>query len=112
VDSCREIGQSTSRQRRYFFTSLPANDPARIAQAIRAHWAIESMHWTLDVSFGEDQCRARVKNAAQNFAILRRIALNLLKQDKTTKVGLKLRRLKACANHNYLAKLIGWAPTS
>ena len=50
VDSCREIGQSTSRQRRYFFTSLPANDPARIAQAIRAHWAIESMHWTLDVS--------------------------------------------------------------
>lgn len=68
------------KQRRYFVTSLPANDPARIALAIHFRWAIQSMHWALDVSFGEDQCRARVKNVAQNFAILRRIALNFLKQ--------------------------------
>lgn len=85
VTAPRSTGRRSTRspplkQRRYFVTSLPANDPARIALAIHFRWAIQSMHWALDVSFGEDQCRARVKNVAQNFAILRRIALNFLKQ--------------------------------
>ena len=111
MDSCREIGDSVATQRRYFVSSLPPTDPARIAGAIRAHWAIENgMHWTLDVAFGEDQSRVRVKNAAQNFAILRRISMNLLKQDTSSKVGIKTRRLKACADEDYLARLLGFSP--
>ena len=75
----REIEGRVSLERRYYVNSRPA-DPKRINEAVRAHWAIEnSMHWVLDVAFGEDQCRARVDNAAQNFAILRRIVSNLLR---------------------------------
>ena len=66
------------------------------------------MHWVLDVAFGEDQCRVRVDNAARNFAILRRIVMNLLRQDRKAKVGLKIRHLKACMNDHYLAQLPGW----
>ncbi|MGA9917527.1 MAG: hypothetical protein WBR17_33795 [Paraburkholderia sp.] len=64
------------------------------------------MHWVLDIAFGVDQYRVRVENAAQNFAILRRITLNLLKRDTNTKAGLKIRRLKACANDQYRANLL------
>ena len=92
-----------SVERRYYVSSLPP-DAARIANAVRSHWRIENtMHWVLDMAFGEDQCRVRVENAAQNFAILRRIVLNLLKADTQTKAGIKNRRLKACANDNYRA---------
>ncbi|MFL9998945.1 hypothetical protein PQR34_46885 [Paraburkholderia sediminicola] len=63
------------------------------------------MHWVLDMAFGEDQCRVRVENAAQNFATLRRIAMNLLKRD--TQAGLKIRRLKACANDQYRGQPAG-----
>ncbi|VVE85876.1 hypothetical protein PSP31121_05509 [Pandoraea sputorum] len=84
-------------------------DAQRLAHAVRAHWGIENgMHWRLDMAFGEDQCRVRVNNAAQNFAILRRIVMNLLRQDNTYKTGLKNRRILACANHDYVAKLLGW----
>jgi predicted transposase YbfD/YdcC len=110
VDSRREIGDSVATQRRYFVSSLPPSDPARIAGAIRTHWAIENgMHWTLDVAFDEDQSGIRVKSAAQNFAVLRRISINLLKQDTSSKVGIKTRRLKACADETYLAKLLGFS---
>ncbi|WP_175884043.1 hypothetical protein [Burkholderia sp. BCC0044] len=66
------------------------------------------MRWTLDVAFNEDQCRSWVEHAAQNFAILGRIALNLLHQDLTAKAGLKNRRMPACANDRYLALMPGW----
>lgn len=59
------------------------------------------------MAFGEDQCRVKVENAAQNFAILRRIALNLLRRDTNTQAGLKIRRLKACANDQDRAGLLG-----
>ncbi|WP_217497456.1 hypothetical protein [Trinickia violacea] len=62
------------------------------------------MHCVLDVAFSED----RVNNAAQNFAILRRMTMNLLRQDRKAKVGLKIRRLKACMNDRYFAQLLGW----
>ncbi|MBB5447998.1 putative transposase YbfD/YdcC [Paraburkholderia sp. WSM4177] len=83
VESTREIGDTvTTTERRYYVSSLPPG-AARIAHAVRAHWGIENgMHWCLDMAFGEDQCRVRVDDAAQNFAILRRIALNLLRQDR------------------------------
>ena len=67
------------------------------------------MHWVLDVAFREDDCRIRAGEAAQNFAILRRIALNLLKNEKTTKLGNAGQRLKAGWNADYLAKLLGFA---
>ncbi len=102
VEATREIGNVSTTERRYYVSSLPA-DAARIARAVRAHWRIEnSMHWVLDVAFGEDQCRVRMNHAAQNFAILRRICLNLLKADKATKAGIKNRRLKAGASDAYL----------
>lgn len=67
-----------------------------------------SMHWwVLDVAFREDDCRVRIGEAAQNFAVLRRIALNLLKNDKTAKLGVASKRLKAGWNVDYLCKLLG-----
>ncbi|WP_244137093.1 ISAs1 family transposase, partial [Burkholderia pyrrocinia] len=72
VEAAREIGDKVSVERRYYVSSLPP-DAARLAHAVRSHWRIEnSMHWVMDMAFGEDQCRVRVNNAAQNFAILRR----------------------------------------
>jgi predicted transposase YbfD/YdcC len=108
VESTREIGEMVTTERRYYVSSLPP-DAERIARAVRSHWRIgNNLHWCLDVAFGEDQCRVRVDNAAQNFAILRRIALNLLKQDKKTKAGLKIRRLKAAISDLYREQILGW----
>jgi predicted transposase YbfD/YdcC len=108
VESTREIGDTVTTERRYYVSSLPP-DAARISRAVRSHWAIENnMHWCLDVAFGEDQCRVRVDNAAQNFAILRRIVLNLLKRDTRTKAGLKIRRLKASTSDRYREQILGW----
>ena len=64
------------------------------------------LHWSLDVVFGEDQARMRVGNAAENFSVLRRIALNLFRQDKTSKVGVKTRRLLAASDDAYRLKLL------
>lgn len=112
VESTREIiGRNgtgyASVERRYYISSLPAK-AAMLGKTVRAHWGIEnSMHWVLDVAFREDDCRIRIGEAAQNFAVLRRIALNLLKNDKTTKLGVANKRLKAGWNVNYLSKLMG-----
>ena len=59
IESTREIGELITTERRYYVSSLPP-DPVRIARAVRSHWDIESMHWTLDVAFNEDPCRVRV----------------------------------------------------
>ncbi len=75
---------------------------------IRQHWGIENkLHWVLDVGFGEDLDRKRAGHAAQNFSILNRIALNLLKHDKSSQRGIKGKRLKAAWNIPYLLKLLG-----
>jgi predicted transposase YbfD/YdcC len=92
----RRIGATTTVEIRYYLTSLPA-DPARILAAVRGHWGIENkLHWVLDLAFREDESRVRTGHAAENFAVLRHIALNLLRRDTTLKVGLKAKRL-ACA---------------
>lgn len=91
---------------RYYLASFPISADAAIA-ATRAHWQIENRcHWVLDIAFREDECRLRKDHGAHNFAILRRIALNLLKQDTTTKVGVKNRRLKAGWDEDYLLRLL------
>ena len=75
--------------------------------AVRGHWSIENkLHWQLDVTFGEDQCRIRKGNADANFSILRRAALSLLKNEKTAKVGMKNKRLTAAWNTEYLEKVL------
>jgi predicted transposase YbfD/YdcC len=78
----------TEREIRYHITSLQP-EAARLNQAVRQHWGIENkLHWVLDVGFGEDLSRKRAGHAAQNYSILNRIALNLLKQDKSCKLGI------------------------
>src|ERR1035437_1618043 len=85
----------TERETRFYITSLKA-DAERLNRTIRQHWGIENkLHWVLDVGFAEDRCRKRAGHAAQNFSILNRIALNLLKQDKSSTRGIKGKRLKA-----------------
>lgn len=99
-------GEETSRERSYYLSSLTAEAKA-LGKAIRRHWTVEnSLHWVLDVGFGEDRSRIRKGNAPQNLATLRHIALNLLKQEKSVKVGIKSKRLKAGWDENYLLKVL------
>lgn len=106
VENQRQIGKHTSRESRYYITSLPP-DAKRIGSAIRQHWSIENqLHWSLDISFREDECRVRKGNAAENLAVVRHIALNLLKAEKTAKVGIKIKRSKAGWDSQYLAKVL------
>lgn len=97
---------ATERETRYYISSLPP-DAAVLNRAIRQHWQIENqLHWVLDVAFHEDQSRKRAGNAAQNFSLINRIALNLLKQDKTSQRGIKGKRLKAGWDNQYLCSLL------
>jgi predicted transposase YbfD/YdcC len=106
VEAERRVGDTVSHQRRYYISSLPG-DARPLGAAIRRHWGVENeLHWVLDVAFGEDQCRARIGYAAQNFALLRRCALNLLRREATARVGIKAKRLKAGWSDEYLAAVL------
>lgn len=84
-----------------------AKDAEFFCYAIRSHWHVENkLHWQLDVSFNEDQNRLRSGFAAQNIALINKIALNLLKNEKTVKVGIKSKRLKAGWDNAYLMKVL------
>lgn len=107
VESIRKINGKSTIERRYYLSSLPL-DAARFGHAVRGHWAIENtLHWSLDVTFREDDSRARTKNAAQNLASLRRIALNLIKKDKTRKGSIRSKRYIAAVHLEFLVKLLG-----
>lgn len=102
----RRVKSKVTRQTHYFITTL-ANDARAILAAKREHWGIENgLHWILDVAFREDDCRVRKGNGAQNLAILRHMALNLLKREKTAKGGIKAKRLQAAWNNDYLVKVL------
>lgn len=106
LKSCRTIKEKTSTELRYYISSLAA-DAAKHAHAIRQHWSIENqLHWQLDVSYGEDGCKVRKDNGAENFSVLRRATLNILKQDKKTKAGIKNKRSKAGWNRKYMIELL------
>jgi predicted transposase YbfD/YdcC len=109
VESVRQVGQQApTTERRYYLSSLTV-DVERFARAVRGHWSVEnSLHWCLDVQFGEDQSRARTGHAAENLATLRRLALNLLRRDKTKKRGLRGKQLNAGWNHTYLLRLLAF----
>jgi predicted transposase YbfD/YdcC len=107
VQSERTVNGKRSVERRYYLSSLPLGAET-FARAVRAHWSVEnSLHWSLDVTFGEDQSRARTRHAAQNLATLRRLALNLVKKDKTRKLPLRQKRMLAAMNYGYLKHLLG-----
>lgn len=96
----------TEESTRYYISSLKVSAKEH-QRNIRLHWGVENkLHWVLDVGFCEDASRKRKNNAAQNFSIILKIALNLLKQDKTTKQGIVGKRLKAAWNNNYLEKIL------
>lgn len=102
----RYVGEEHSIEERYFIGSS-ATPATEALQATRAHWQVEnSLHWVLDIAFREDESRIRKGYGAQNFAILRHIALNALKQENTAKVGIKNKRLKAGWDERYLSKVL------
>lgn len=106
VRTQRTVGDKQSSDVRYYLTSLPAN-VHKFAQAVRNHWCIENqLHWVLDVAFDEDNNRSRTGHSAHNLAIVHHIALNLIKQEKTAKMGVKNKRLKAGWSDAYLAKVL------
>jgi predicted transposase YbfD/YdcC len=105
VESQRTVRGKTSIERRFFISSLE-NNVDLFAKAVRQHWGIEnSVHWVLDISFREDESRIRTGHAPENMAILRHIALNLLRNDDTP-LGIKNKRLKAGRNTDYLTHVL------
>lgn len=107
-ESRRQVGEGPlTVERRYYLSSL-LPESARFARAVRGHWSVENAcHWSLDVSLGEDQSRVRSGHAAQNLGTLRRLALNLLKREKTKKRGIKGKQRNAAWDHRYLLRLLG-----
>jgi predicted transposase YbfD/YdcC len=95
-----------STETRFYLSSLPCA-PKLILHATRSHWSVENkLHWVLDVTFREDACRTRKDYAAANLSLVRKIVLNLLRQDVSFKKSLRLKRLKASLNLDYRASLI------
>jgi predicted transposase YbfD/YdcC len=107
VDIVRTTGCEVTRSTRYFLTSLDYEQIILFMEAVRKHWQIEiDLHWSLDVSFREDHCQVRIGHAPENLALLRRIALNLLKQEKSHKNGITCKRKTAGWDHRYLLRVL------
>jgi predicted transposase YbfD/YdcC len=105
IQATRTVAGESSVEHRFYLTSLPpAAEP--FAQAVRKHWGIENqLHWSLDVTFREDQSRLRMGHGAENFAVLRHLALNLLRQEPSAK-SLPRKRLACALNPDYLLKVL------
>ena len=106
VESERFVGDSLSVETRYYLSSLP-NGAALLNQTARSHWGVEnSLHWVLDVTFDEDRSRIKKENAPENFGLLRRLALCLLKKESTSKRSIKGKRLRASWDEGYLRRVL------
>ncbi|WP_204106362.1 MULTISPECIES: ISAs1 family transposase [Spirulina sp. CCY15215] len=106
VERERKLWNKTSHEICFYISSLEV-DAQEFATKIRSHWGIENtLHWTLDVTFSEDKSRIRRDHAAENFAILRRLAVNLINQEKTLKSSTKMKRYRAALDNNYLLKIL------
>jgi len=110
IDSERFIKATSAIQKetRYYISNLEAN-PQLIGLMIRNHWCIENkLHWQLDVSFNEDKSRKRYLNAAENFSVILRMALNLIKNEKSSKRSVRGKRLKAGWDNQYLLSVLNF----
>jgi predicted transposase YbfD/YdcC len=106
IINTRSIGDKETKQVRYYISSLPSN-AEKILRAVRKHWSIENkLHWVLDVALNEDHSRVRKDQAPENLAVLRHIALNLLKHEKTAKGGIHAKQLQAGWKEDYLLKVL------
>jgi len=106
VESERTVNDQTTIEYRYYIGSIE-NNAKLFAKSVRDHWGIENkLHWRLDMGFREDESRVRKGHSAENFAVMRHFAINLLKQDKLTKLGVKNKRLKAGWDDEYRANLL------
>ena len=106
VHTRRQLADEASEKDRYFISSL-ASDAQQLMEVVRSHWSIENqLHWVLDIAFREDESRIRKDHGPENFAVLRHIALNLVKQEKTQKASVKAKRLKAGWDEEYLLKIL------
>ena len=106
IQSTRTISGKTTHETRYYLSSLTGG-AAQALRAVRTHWDVEnSLHYVLDVAFNEEACRIRKDNAPANFALLRQMALNLLRQEKTCKNGIGVTRSKAGWDNAYLARVL------
>lgn len=106
IETLIEKNGKSYLETRYYISSLKPN-AEKIASAIREHWGVENeLHWCLDVGFNEDHCRVRKGNSAQNLAIIRHYALNMLKKENTSKVGIKTKRNKAGWSNDYLINVL------
>jgi Transposase len=110
VESTREILDQASMERRYYISSLPGatdDDAKRLNRVIRTHWEIENrVHWVLDVAMGEDANRTRSGESAQNLALIRKLALNLLRRETTVPAGIAAKQKRAGWDHNYLLRIL------
>jgi predicted transposase YbfD/YdcC len=109
IRSQRWIGDDKTCEDRFYIASILG--AKRVLGSVRSHWSIEnSLHWTLDLAFDEDRCRVRKDHGPENFAILRHIALNLLKQEQTCQRSIKGKRLMAGWREDYLIKVLSGLP--
>jgi predicted transposase YbfD/YdcC len=108
----RTVADKTTVERRYYLNSIRSG-AKRFGRAVRGHWSIEnSLHWTLDLSFREDESRIRKDHGQEILGALRRIALSRLKNDKSVKRGVEIKRQKAGWDHGYLLHLLLAAETT
>jgi predicted transposase YbfD/YdcC len=106
VEAERRIGEKRTTESRYYLHSTPLKAKA-FGDAVRSHWGIENrVHWVLDVAFHEDQSRIRQGYAAENFAVLRHLALNLLQHRQTKRLSMKAKRLKAGWDNDFLLQVL------
>lgn len=106
VESTRVVGGETATEQRYFASSL-APDAEVLARAVRGHWGVENgLHWVLDVAFREDESRSRIRHAAANLSVVRRLAATLIKAERTGKGGVQTRRMRAAWDERYLLKVL------
>ncbi len=106
VERERQFKNRTQKESSYYISSLE-NDAEKIGSAIRNHWQIENkLHWVLDMTFPEDESRIREKNATQNFAVLRHIALNMIKKETSLKKSIKAKRLRSGWDNDYLLNVL------
>ena len=106
IESERYIKGVTTIERRHYIVSM-AQNAELFSHAVRSHWAIENkLHWVLDVVFKEDASRVRRDNCAENLGVIRHVAINILRQDKTAKGSVKGRRYKCALNSEYANKVL------